>query len=245
MATIALTPVTPARALRAPRRIDARKLFGFFIALVATGGSLAFWSVSSDTRAVLVATRDLPVGARVTAGDLAIARVRVDDTMYQAAIPAAEQSGIVGKQASEPVHAHQLLARAQFAGRDPLGPDQLAISVPVTAETAAGGRMRPGDSVQVLATANKGKPESRTYVVLPRVTVYDVGYDERFAVVNTAAASAGAAGTGSGGGADTGDRGGQGRPASVTLLVTQEQALAIAQARWNADLDLALLPPER
>ena len=232
-----------AHTLREPRRIDARKLFGFFVALVATGGSLAFWSASSDTRAVLVATRDLPAGARVAAGDLAVARVRVDDAIYQAAVPAAEQAGIVGRQLSEPVHTHQVLARAQVAGRSPLAPDQLAISIPVTAESAVSGSLRAGDHVQILATANRGKPESRTLVVLPRAKVYDVGYDERFTVVNTSA------GASSGSAPDAGASPGaaQGRLASVTsvtLLVTQEQALQLAQARWNAELDLALLSPE-
>src|SRR5712692_1155189 len=73
-ANMATAVLTPTRALRQARRLDLRAVFGLFLLLVATGGSIAFWSASSDTRAVLVATRDLPAGATLKLMDLAIAR---------------------------------------------------------------------------------------------------------------------------------------------------------------------------
>ena len=221
------TPLSPARALRRPRRLDPRALFGIFLLLVATGGSITFWSASSDTRAVLVATRDLPAGAQLGDGDLAIARVRGDDAIYQAAIPAAELANLAGKQLAEPVHAEQLLVRAQLSSRPLLGPNQLALTIATSPETAVGGRVRAGDSVEVLLTTNKGKPEARTTVVLPRVTVYDVGHDQRTTVVNTALAGGAAP---------------EGAVKWLTLIVSQEQALALAQAKGQGDLDVALLP---
>ncbi len=228
MATAVLTPT---RALRQARRLDLRAVFGLFLLLVATGGSIAFWSASSDTRAVLVATRDLPAGATLKLMDLAIARVRLDDAMYQAALPADAQGTVIGKQLAEPVHAQQLLVWAQVSSRPPLGPDQVALTIPVKAETAGGGRVRPGDDVQVLLTTNKGKPESRTTIVLPRVRVYDVGHDEHLTVVNTSGSS------------DLSTRPDvRGPLSSLTLLVTQDQGLQLAQARWNGELDVALLP---
>src|SRR5690606_17243284 len=111
------------RALRQPRRLDLRAMLGLLLLLVATGGSIAFWTAASDTRAVLVATRDRPAGATITVADLAIARVRVDDAIYQAAVPASELANLVGQQLAEPVHAHQLLVRPQVSSRPPLGPD--------------------------------------------------------------------------------------------------------------------------
>src|SRR3954453_3601807 len=78
---MAATILSPARALRQPRRVDLRAVFGLFLLLVATGGSIVFWSASSDTRTVLVATRDLPPGSVLSATDLAVARVRVDDAI--------------------------------------------------------------------------------------------------------------------------------------------------------------------
>lgn len=230
----ATATLTPARALRRPRQLDLRTVFGVVLMLLAIGGSIAFWTTSSETRSILVATSDLPVGATLRAADLAVARVRVDDTIYQAAIPAEEQLDLVGKQVTEPVHAQQLLVRPQITGRPALGPDDLALSIPVNQETAAGGRVRPGDAVQVLVTTNKGKPESRTSVVLPRVAVYDVGYDERVTVVSTSGAS------------DASTRvAPQGPLSTLTLVLSQDQAIALAQAKWNGELDVALLPPDR
>jgi Flp pilus assembly protein CpaB len=229
---VAVTTLTPARALRQPRRLDGRVLVGIALLLAATGGWLVFWTNATDTRPVLVATRDLPAGAILVASDLAVAQVRVDDAIYAAAIPAEQLSALVGRQLAEPVHAQQLLVGPQVAGRPRLGAGQMAVTIPVTSKTAAGGRIRPGDQVKVLATLNKGKADTRTAVVLDRATVYDVGHDDQLSVVNTASADAG------------------GRPAvlgplaSLTLVVTEEQALQLASARWNGDLDVALLPPE-
>lgn len=223
------TTLSPTRALRRPRRLDWRAVFGIFLLLVATGGSITFWSASSNTRALLVATRDLPAGSELATEDLGVARVRVDDAIYQAALPAAELAGLVGKQLAEPVHAGQLLVRAQLSSRPRLGPDQMALTIAVSPETAAGGRLRAGDAVQVLLTTNKGKPEARTAVVLPRATVYDVGHDQRVAVVNTELADRSAA---------------QGAAKWLTLVVTQEQALQLAQSKWAGELDVALLPPQ-
>ena len=229
---MATTFLSPTRALRRPRRLDLRAVVGMFLLLVATGGSVAFWSTSTDTRAVVVVRRDLPTGATLADADLAVARVRIDDGMYAAALPAEALSELVGKQLAEPVHAQQLLVRAQLSTRPPLGPDQLALTIPVSPETAAGGRVRPGDVVQVLATTDKSKPESRTAVVLPRAIVYDIGRDDRTTVINPATSL-------------DGERpAARGPISSVTLIVTQEQALQLARARWNGELDVALLAPE-
>jgi Flp pilus assembly protein CpaB len=219
---------------RPPRRMDVRAIAGVLILLLATGGSITFWASLADTQRILVATRDLPSGATLGMGDLAIAQVRLDEAVYRASVPAEELPGLVGKQLAEPVHAQQLLARAQISSRPPLGPNQLALTIPVKPESAAGGRIRPGDVVTVLWTTSKGRPDSLTTVVLPRVTVYDVGRDDRLTVVN--------------GGASTDSAGRsapQGPIASVTLIVTKEQALDLAEAKWNGDLDVALLPPDR
>ena len=234
-AVAAATTFAPAQAFRETRRFDARIVLGGALFLVGFGGSILFWNATSDTREVLVATRDLPVGAVLAEGDFTKARVRLDETMYGAAVPADERAQYVGRQLAEPVHARQLVVRAQLAPRPPMEPHQMALTIPVSAETAAGGRIQPGSAVRVLATVDKGKPESRTYVVLPRVVVHDVGFDDRTTVVNT---------TGAGG--ETGESSGRprGKIAWATLTVDEPQALALARARWNAELDLALLPPE-
>ena len=226
MSSMALSPT---RVLRRPRRLDWRALFGLFLLLVATGGSITFWSASSDTRAVLVANRDLPAGATLDASDLAVARVRVDNSVYQAALPASDLAGLVGKQLAEPVHAQQILVRAQLSTRPKLGPDQMALTVAISPETAVGGQVRVGDAVQVMLTTDKGKPDAHTTVVLPKVTVYDVGYDQQTTVINTEAANR---------------SGAQGTIKWLTLIVTEDQAVQLAQAKWAGELDVALLPAQ-
>jgi pilus assembly protein CpaB len=210
--------------LQRPRRIDLRAVMGLLLLLVAVVGSLSFWSASSDTRPVLVAARDLPAGATLNASDLAIARVRVDDAIYQAAVPAEQMASVVGKALADPLHAQQLLVRAQISNQAPLGPDQMALTIGISPETAVGGQLRPGDAVQVLLTTNKGTPAVHTTVVLLRATIYDVGHDQETVAVNT-------------GGSD------QGSISWLTLIVTPEEAVQLGQAKWAGELDVALLPP--
>jgi len=235
---MAAATLSSTRALRPPRRLDARAVFGVAIAALAIFGSIAFWGATNDSRAVLVAARDLPTGATIEPADLKVVRVRVDDSMYAAALPGDALTTTVGKQLNEPLHAHQLLARAQLSARPALAPQEMALTIPVSAETAAGGRIQPGDWVQVLVTTAKGRPESQTFVVLPRGRVFDVGRDERLTVVNTASATDSSAS----GGSESGRA--RGAVASVTLALTQEQAVGLARARWNGELDVALLPPD-
>lgn len=221
--------LTPSRALRRPRRIDLRAVFGIALMLVAIGGSMAFWTLTSDARSVLIATRDLPATAVLSASDVAIARVRVDDRMYQVAIPGGEMNNVVGKALSLPVQANEMLVHGHLAPRPPLNPDQRAFTIPVTPDTAAGGRLRSGDSVEIRLTVNKGKPDVRTTVLLPRVTVYDVGYESRVSALGADSAGAVSPGT----------------IKWLTLAVTSDQADALAQARWSGELDVALRPQER
>ena len=223
------TALTPSRALRRPRRLDLRGLLGVLLLLAATGGSIGVWSNLSDSRGVVVATRDLPAGATLGAGDLAVTRVRVEDAVYGAAVPAAELPGLVGRQLAEPAHARQLLTRAQVSSRPPLAPDRMALTVPVGPTAAVGGRLRPGDRVRVHLTTEKGKPEAHTTVVLERVAVYDVGFDERAGAVAGGAGPAAAP---------------RGPISWATLLVTPEEGRQLTQARWAGELDLALLPAE-
>lgn len=215
---------------RRPRRLDLRVVLGLTLALAAVGGGLASWNATTETRGVVVAIRELPTGAILRPDDLAVAQVHFDDTLYAAAFPAVELVAIIGRRLSAPAHAGQILARGQLATRPLLGPGELALTIAVRPETAAGGWLRPSDHVRVLVTRDKGKPESSTATVLERVVVYEVGFDARLTV---GVADRGLAG-------DSGD----GPLASLTLIVTPEQATLLANAKWNGDLDVALLPPD-
>jgi Flp pilus assembly protein CpaB len=202
---------------------------GVFITLAALAGSISFWVGSSDARPVLVANRDLPVGATLRAADLTVAYIKMDDSLFAAALPGELLDSLVGRQLGEPVHAQQVLARAQVSDRVGLGPDQVAITVPARPENAVDGRLRPGDSVQVLVTVvDKTRAEAHARLVLDRVAVYSIGREQ---AALTSSSSA-----------DT-DSAARGPISSVTLAVRPEEARLLAEARRVGELDIVLLPP--
>jgi Flp pilus assembly protein CpaB len=223
--------LSPARALRRPRRADPRALIGIFLTLAALAGSVAFWVGTSDARAVVVATRDLPTGSTLQPSDLSIAYVRMDDALYRAALPSDALDSLVGHQLAEPVHADQVLARGQLAAQLALAADQVAITIPARPDTAVDGRLRPGDSVAVLVTvADKNKNEARASSVVDRAQVFEVGRDQSLTSSDLNTQS------------ETGDATPRGVIASVTLAVTADQARQLAQARRTGELDVVLLP---
>lgn len=225
---MAVISVSPARALRRPLRLDVRALVGILLMLVATGGSIAVWSTEQDTRGVLVLARELPAGSTLQATDLTVSRARLDDAVYQAAVPATSLNTVVGRQLAEPAHANQLLARAQVSTRPRLAEDQMVLAIPVRNDAAAGGRVRANDAVAVLATSSGGAGTSR--MVLPRVTVYEVGREQTASFSTSTGSSTSNTTTGG--------------VAWVTLIVNQDQAVQLAQARWSGELDVALLPAQ-
>ena len=226
---MAVATLTPARALRRPRRADPRALIGVFVTLAALAGSVAFWVTSSDARPVLVATRDLPVGTTLRASDLTIAYVRMDDALYRAALPADMLETLIGRPLGEPVHAQQVLARAQVASRVGLAADQVAMTIPARPDSAVDGRLRPGDTVQVLVTViDKTRNEAHTRQILDRAQVFEVGRDQSFGSSSATAEP---------------DRSTRGSISSVTLAITADQARQLAEARRTGELDVLLLPP--
>jgi Flp pilus assembly protein CpaB len=227
---MATATLSSTRVKRRPRHLDLRAVFGLLLLLVAIAGSVAFWSSSSATQAVVIATRELPAGATLSAGDLAIARVRVTGAIYGRTVPATGLGNLIGKQVTEPLHVDQILVWPQVSNHLPLAPDQMAFTVPVTPDTAAGGRIRAGDVVEVLVTTGKGTPNLRSSVVLPRVSVYDVGYGDTMTTISTS------------GSATTGSTANGGAISWLTLIVTQQQGLQLAQAKWAGQLDVALRP---
>lgn len=229
MAVATLTPVRT--ALRRPRRVDPRAIVGVFLTLAALAGSIAFWVTSSDARPVLVATRDVPAGATLRGSDLSVAYVRMDDALYQAALPSDMLQSLVGRQVGEPIHAQQVLARAQVDDRLGLAADQVAITIPAKPDSAVDGQLRPGDVVQVLVTVtDKTRNEAHARVALDQARILEVGRDQTYA---SSSASA------------DGQPASRGAIASITLAVSAAQARQLAEDRRSGELDVVLLPPSQ
>jgi Flp pilus assembly protein CpaB len=127
--------------------------------------------------------------------------------------------------------------RAQLGGTGLLGPDRVALTIPVTADSAAGGRVRPGDEVVVYVTRGRGQAEARTEELLSRATVLEVGYGAAGAVARASGPGVAEAG------ATVPLQGTARAPVWLTLVLTRDQAQAVVQARRSSELDVALLPP--
>jgi Flp pilus assembly protein CpaB len=204
---------------------------GVFLTLAALAGSVGFWVRSSDVRPVLVAARDLPPGATLQAADLTVAYVHMDDALIGAAVSADDVNSLAGRQLKEPVHAQQILVRAQLAARDGLAADQVAMTIPARNDSAVDGGLQPGDFVQILLTvSDKNRGEAHTVVALERAHVLGVGRDQSTSISSSSSL------------ADE-NRFARGALSSVTLAVTPEQARHLAEARRSGDLDILLLPP--
>ena len=225
-APMAVATLSPARTLRRSRRADPRALVGIFLTLAALTGSVAFWVTATDARPVLIAARDLPAGAVLHASDLGVAYVKVDDGVYRAALPSDMLDSLVGRQLGEPVHAEQVLARAQLDSQLGLAPDQVAITIPAKPDNAVDGRLRPGDAVQVWVTiTDKTRNETHAHQVLDRAQIFEVGRETSLSTASAASTD------------------GSGAITSITVAVTPDQARQLAEARRSGELDILLLPP--
>lgn len=225
---MAVGALTPARAIRAPRRLDGRAVLGLFILLIATGGMLAAWGASNQSVAVLVAAHDLPAGAVLQPSDLTVARLHADGDVQRAALPASNQDRLIGKALADPVHAGEVLVQGQLATGPVLGSDQVAYAMPLGQDSVVAG-IHPGDQVRVYVTLDKGKPDSKTVVVVDRATVRAVQQNAQLGL-----------------GSDSGSAQQAATPLrALTLIISNTDAERLAQAHWNGDLDVALLPPQQ
>ena len=218
------------RTLAPPRRVPVRTVLGLTLAAAAV--AMVFnvnRSTQPRTVEVLRATRDVPVGAILRAGDVTPVSEALPDDVVQVLAPGSERDAFVGKRVGQQLNAGELVSRRQLqAPARQVAPGQRVYTIPVSPEAAAGGQaVDAGDDVEVLVTVNKGQPDqARTQVVLPRARVYQVGRS--------------GASYSPLGGADqaTSDS----KLTSLTLLLTSEADYqAIARARWIGDVDVAVL----
>jgi len=198
------------------------------VALVAASvvGGLLFWGSARETVPVLVAARDIPAGHVIGADDLSVARVRVEGSLSSLAIREGELDQVKGRTTGTAVHAGEMVVWPDLASGPVIGPNDVAVTVPVEADAVYPG-LRPGDAVAVLATSDRGKPESRTVTLLERAIVYHVSLEP------------GRTAMGRGGDGGQEER----RLTNVTLVVPKSEAERVAHAVVNWDLTLALLAP--
>ena len=223
---MAVLPGASRRAnLAIPFRLDRRMVAGVLLVGISLVGGLLLWQSSTDSTPILVADRALPPGHVIQRDDLRIGEARLDGGLASLALRESDLEGTIGRTVSTTVHAGEMLIRPDLGAAPILGPDDVAITVPVAAHAIYPG-LRPTDQVAILATANVGRPESTTVTLLDRATVFAVGLERR--TLRSSSAS----------GADD-----DVTVTHVTLAVPRTEAEAIVDAVTNGTVTLALLAP--
>jgi Flp pilus assembly protein CpaB len=149
---ILMDRVEVARRIERPAWINARTLFGLLLFLLAFLGGQRVLSASGQDRFVWVAARDLASGTRLGPGDVTTAPVRLTPQLEARYV-----DGSVAVEAmylSSPVREGEMIARSVLASE--FSGERRAMTLPVTPEHAVGGRLSPGDVVDVYATFPDG-----------------------------------------------------------------------------------------
>jgi Flp pilus assembly protein CpaB len=201
------------RAIARTRRIDMRVVIGlllFAVGILATAGLIRR---AQERTPVLVATQALQPGHSVADSDLRVAEIGLSPGV--ASVSASELDNVVGHVLTAPVEAGQLMTPGAIASGPSLGAGEVAISIGLASQHAAGGALRSGDRVVVLATEEPDRPTAKTSVLLSDVEVIAVQQEE-------------------GPAADP--------LLTVTLAIASDDAAAVAQAANSGVIDLAVLP---
>ncbi len=203
-------------------------LLGVILVVISVAGGLLFWGSAQETTPVLVAARDIARGHIIQREDVTVTRVRLEGRTSSLAISEARMDSVTGHAASRVIYAGEIVVSQDVTSGPVIGPNDVAVTLPVKADAAYSG-LRPGDAVAVLATRNKGKPESQTTTLLDRAVIYDVSLEPGRVTIGR-----------------TGDGQQQERGlTNVTLVVPRSEAERVGHAVVNWDLTVALLSPSQ
>jgi Flp pilus assembly protein CpaB len=195
------------------RRIDLRVVIGLALLLAGVLGTVAIVQRAGQRVPVLVMARDVPAGQVV--GDQDVRMAELGLTPGVATLGVGDRGRVVGRVASSPLAAGQVLSPAVVTDGPALRPGQVAMSLAVAPEHAAAGLLQAGDRVAVVASGKPDQPSlARAEVVLSSVPILSIQ-------------------------ASTDAAGGDGR-LLVSLAVGLEQAPLLAQAAQGT-IDLVLL----
>lgn len=177
---------------------NGRAVVGGFLVAVSLLALFAAYSgaAAGPGTSFVVARRDIPIGTRLQAGDLALRPMDLPDDIADGA---AFRGGatLVGATTVGPIRKGELV-QASGVVRSRGEPAELEVSFAIERAKALAGSLRPGERVDVLATFGSGD-DSYTVVVVRQARVLDARRsDEGFAgdhtdVVLVAVASAGEA----------------------------------------------------
>lgn len=191
-------------------RIDARLAVGVVLIALSIVGGLRLSSREDRSIAVYVATSDLSPGHVLTRGDVEPSRLTASPAVIDGLL-GTDAGPPVGRVMRQPVAAGAVVPSGALGASAPAG---RRVTVPMSADHALGGAIRPGDRVDVLATFSKGTETARTITVAANAEVVEViRTDGLFGQ-------------------------GEGAVGAVTLRVASDEAVVVVFAARNGDLDV-------
>lgn len=205
--------VPVARRLARPRWANVRTILGLVLFTAALLTGRAMLEGAKTTVQVWAAGQDLRQDEVIDRADLVPAEVKLPPDV--AAAYALATDDLEGAVLTRPVVAGELIPAA-WIGSGAAAEAGRSMTIPVTAEHAVGGRVRPGDRVDVFATFDSGDARARTSLLVRAVEVLDV--------IQT-------------GGLVVGEEAVTG----LTVAVTPSEAARLAFAIRTAELDVALV----
>ncbi len=136
-------------ALRRPRRLTARAVVPVLLAVIAGGFTFEALQDRAAMTSIVVAASLVPAGSPVNGNDTRLVKVHATDlALTKGLVPPSELAegwvAAVAVQAGQPITLSEL-------ERPPSGPALGEMSVAVPMQQAAGGRISPGDLVDVIA----------------------------------------------------------------------------------------------
>jgi len=221
--------VTRPASIRPPRsevgnavRVDARPprrrrpLLAVVAALLVIGFGLAgaeLYLAGTQRVSVLVVRSAIPEGSPLTASDLGVVQLVPGPGVGWVA--ATEEAQVVGRVASVPLLAGQLLTPASIATGPDLPRGDATVGVTVGADQAPVAQLAPGAEVEVVATGGQGTAAPRAGASLATGVLVTV--------------------------ADVGTSGSSGSGAAVSIAVPSADAAAVAAAAASGNVSLVVL----
>ena len=146
------------------------------VALIVGLGALGyyFYTTAGSKVAVVVATRDIPVGHTISRADLSTTQVSGGII----AVAGGHLSSLVGQHAAVEILPNTLVQRSMVTGGSTVKPGQSLVGVAADPGQIPSSGLVPGDRVEVLQLPQKGTSNSGSAapnaVLVPSATVYDV-----------------------------------------------------------------------
>lgn len=205
------TEVARARRIETPLWINGRTLLGLLLFAIAFMSGQRMLASADDTVGVWAAARDLPVGEGLGPADLEQIQVQMPDDLLSRYATSLDR--LDGGILLHPLHAGELIA-LNGVGTGPAAISGRSLTIPVSPEHSAGGRLQVGDRIDVFATFDAGDLRARTVAVARAVEVL---------------------GTVDSGGLITGEE----ATVGITVAATPEEAARLAFAIRTGEIDLA------